>query len=510
MKASHRVSSSRNWAGRALFGALLALLTACGGATDDDGVDKNSSTKTKGKDEDAGAQQNSAKDESEQGDDEATTDDEETSDDAPADDKPAGDDPPSADDTATPAGDDTSTDTEPVDPTKPSNTTDPADPNTDPASPCTLTSKTVSTTYCTTQETCNNDYMYSSCSDLGTGAWSCSCYNSVRSNAYELTGVNAESACGVARDLCLQGVTPTFEGEADCTTSYQTTSSTYCELQKQCSQKAEVKDGVTALSTAAYSSYCSGTEGALSCQCSGPVGTRYFQVNGADGSTACDSSLELCSSSLDPAAVSETTCTTSTSSVSGDNCTIQKSCTNNISLDGGATVEVVDSPYTSCTRSTAGNLGCYCTANGRAVSFDLQSGAVGADACEESFAICDATEAIEPSGEITCERLSQTADSSICNATLQCTQSADVGGTKIGVYGSLYTYCSLTTTGEWTCSCSSGTNSTTFTYAVGDDPWESCSAASEACRDQVEVQIAPVNSGMTAPGGIALPIANTK
>lgn len=507
MKALNQASIGRVFGGSVLLPALLMSLIACTGSDSD-----SAKTDDKSNESDASAQESVEKDDP--ADDESNGE----SDAAPADDDQESD-PPKTEETTEEPPDETeepvvtdedTTDQPTSDPTTDDPTTnEPPAPETDaggqteetdaaptgtvtpidPPADCTVTNKTISTTYCEVYETCGASSMYSYCTDGGSGTWNCSCSGGALSGSYALTGVEAETACEVTRDLCLQGVAPDFGADTDCTTSYQSSSATYCDLEQTCAQSAEVSEGVTALSSAYYTSDCSDLgDGSMSCQCSGPLGTRYFTVSGTDGTTACEASVALCS----PSADIETTrdCITSTQSVNSGSCSMELSCENTLQLEGGATATVTDAPYASCSLTNE-KLACSCSANGRLLSFELQSGSEADTACEESLEICNVTDAIQPEGEIVCDTPSQTASTTSCSSTVQCTQPAVVNGTKIGVYGTVYTSCSNVSEGEWTCSCQSGNSSTAFNYQAPDgaDPWDACTGASEACKERVNVQI---------------------
>jgi hypothetical protein len=490
MKALNQASIGRVLGGSVLLPALLMSLVACTGSDSGSGKTDDKSNESDASAEAPGEKDDQADDESDEKSDAAAAEDDEESDppktEETTEDPPEEtDDPTETDDETTvertdePSTDEPSTDEPPdteTDGGGASDDPDAAPPGTvtpiDPPADCTVTNKTISTTYCEVYETCGANSMYSYCTDGGSGTWNCSCSGGALSGSYALTGVEGDTACEVTRDLCLQGVAPDFGADTDCTTSYQSSSATYCDLEQTCAQSAEVREGVTALSSAYYTSDCSDLgDGSMSCQCSGPLGTRYFTVSGTDGTTACEASVALCSPSTDV----ETTrdCITSTQSVNSGSCSMELSCENTLQLEGGATATVTDAPYASCSLT---NEKLACEAD---------------TACEESLDICNVTDAIQPEGDIVCDTPAQTASTSSCSSTLQCTQPALVNGTKIGVYGTVYTSCSNLSEGEWTCSCQSGNASTAFNYQApeGADPWDACTGASEACREQVNVQI---------------------
>lgn len=356
---------------------------------------------------------------------------------------------------------------------------------------CDLITKSVSSTYCELQEICGDTAVYSVCNEATADSWTCSCGGGAGGSAtYALSGVTGETACGVTQDLCKQGVSPEFDSEPDCSTTYRSATTTSCQFQQTCSQSASVAEGVTALSSASYTSYCSDLgDGSLSCTCTGPRGSRYFDVSDLTGETACEAGMELCLPGAADIGPVSSECTTTTETASPESCSIQLACTNTVQVGEGS-AQTSDAPYSTCTLNANDELVCSCASSGRTLTFELQSGADGTAACEQSLDVCEVTEALERSGNVECDVTAQTVSTTTCQSTVQCKQSSTVNDVKIGVYGTVSTYCS-NIEGEWSCDCGSGTASAAFKYqpVEGTDPWDACAEASLVCRQQVGVQI---------------------
>lgn len=487
MKISSRASAVGRLSGRVLVGALFAFVAGCA----DDGGDTDAEQQaTSDAGPGASGQEDAApsKDETTTDDDEVTTDgDEATTDD----DEVTTDDEATTDDNTSPVSPDTT-----AAPDSGANETDGESTLTGTVTPldspteCDLITKSVSSTYCELQEVCGDTSVYSSCSASTDDSWLCSCSGGARSGSYQLAGATGETACGVVRDLCMQGVSPVFDSELDCSTSYRSATTTSCQFQQTCTQSAAVGDGVTALASANYTSYCSDQgDNSLGCTCYGPGGTHYFDVTGLTGETACEAGMELCLPREAASAPVSSDCATSYENVSEDACTLQRTCTNTVDL-GEGTAQFSDAPYGSCSRNANDELTCSCSANGRTRAFELQTGADGTTGCAQALDVCETTEAIQPSGEVECDATAQTVSTSTCQSTVQCKQSSTVNGVKIGVYGTVSTYCT-NIEGEWTCDCASGTSNSAFNYlpAESADPWDACTEASTVCRQQVGVQI---------------------
>lgn len=487
MKISSRASAVGRLSGGVLVGTLFVLVAGCsddgGNAEVEQQPNQDAGPSVSGQKDAAPSDDNATTDGDETTtDDEATDGDEATTDDG--DETTTDDDKPQTnpDTTAAPDAGGTETSDEPV----LSGTVTPIDSPTD----CDLITKSVSSTYCELQEVCGDTSVYSSCSSSTDGSWLCSCSGGVSSGSYQLAGATEETACGVVRDLCMQGVSPDFGSELDCSTTYRSATTTSCQFQQTCAQSADLGNGVTALASASYTSYCSDLGGGyLNCTCYAPTGSHSFDVTGLTGETACEATMGLCvSSEADDAPVTKD-CATTYESASADTCSLQLACVNTFDL-GEGTAQTNNSPYANCSRNDNDEFVCSCSSNGRGLSFDLLTGADGTNGCEQALDVCDTNEALKPSGAIECDATAQTVSTSTCQSTLQCKQAATVNGVQIGVYSAVGTYCT-NFDGEWTCSCTSNTTSSAFNYqpAEGMDPWDACTEATTACRQQVGVEL---------------------
>jgi hypothetical protein len=125
---------------------------------------------------------------------------------------------------------------------------------------------------------------------------------------------------------------------------------------------------------------------------------------------------------------------------------------------------------------------CTCYNTARSYTFEFAS-----PLCVDAMAVCESSEELVPEGPIECGVTSQSASTGSCNANVQCTQDATVGGVVVGMTGNIYTYCNPTDEG-WSCQCQSNTDVATVDVAA-DDAWTACTEAAAQCPDLVEVEV---------------------
>jgi hypothetical protein len=121
--------------------------------------------------------------------------------------------------------------------------------------------------------------------------------------------------------------------------------------------------------------------------------------------------------------------------------------------------------------------------------------------CTDAQTLCSSTEEIVPEGEITCAPYSRSSSIGYCDALLECTQSATVGGTTLGLLGNMGASCSEISAGVWSCSCYASTSSQPFELQ-GTEAEDVCAEAVGSCPDRVELVIGAGGGvvGMPVPG----------
>jgi hypothetical protein len=476
----------------------LSFVASCGGESDDGGRQEGPLNG-----EDAGAEED---DDRGRGDDDAADEDDDNADDdeAPSDDDAEPE--PDADDDANPSDDDA----EPVRP-EPEPTPEPApEPNPSPtpvtpaAEDCMPISLSTTTTSCDIREQCTNAYKYTYCSETTTGEWSCQCSDGFV--GYQLE-VSANSApCEVVAEACPDIGASALSGELSCELELQSSTVDYCETQERCSQSVELNPDISVVQSAyRYTSCYTDGAGGLTCSCSGPNGSRSFVIADATAPTACGPASALCSGS-DFAVVSPETCTVNYEYAGSGYCQRQQTCSETVAVDGvEATLTGTESG--SCSTNAEGGATCSCYNSARNYSFEIDVPADDPATCLTAMSVCDSNEAPVAEGPIECTLISQSASTTSCNTSTQCTQDAVVEGLTIGLYGTMYTYCQPDGD-SWLCTCSSGVSSANVTVAA-EDAWAACTDATAQCPDLVDVQVTTGGSNCYSGTGadIAIPCA---
>jgi hypothetical protein len=133
----------------------------------------------------------------------------------------------------------------------------------------------------------------------------------------------------------------------------------------------------------------------------------------------------------------------------------------------------------------------------RSVRFGLEV-ASSAAACTQAGAVCQTDEEIVPEGPISCTRANQSASQAYCDASIDCSQDAVVGGTTIGIHANMYTYCQQSGS-EWLCQCQSNVEQTSFTVEAPSG-WDACSVAADECPEMIGIDISASGNGYSPYG----------
>jgi hypothetical protein len=363
-------------------------------------------------------------------------------------------------------------------------------PSVGPPTNCRVSSQSFSPGSCSLGFECESGYLTTSCYDQGSfgGAnaggvgWACTCSSSSGNQNYELSGAKDLAACEAVTDLCVSGE-PGPAGPVDCEPRFEARAASQCQLQRVCKQELEGASGVSVATTNGVYCQDDGT-GRLLCTCSNQPYQYY--ADGKDGMTACDALLDYCDDPVTPTFGNAEDCRPQYQSSGAANCELQSRCLRTSEIDEGIYVVQNDYVQSSC-RSGADGLA-VCTCQNAIGLFELEQETpfAAGTSCNEAIAVCQNIANVEPDGEPVCTNISQSAQGTYCNATLDCAASATVDGTTLSLHGYISLSCGADSSG-WTCSCSSGAEYQTVAVQ-GQTAWDACNNASKACEDAIEVQ----------------------
>jgi hypothetical protein len=388
-------------------------------------------------------------------------------------------------------------------------------PSVGPPTNCRVGSQSFSPGSCNIGLECESGYLTTSCYDRGSfggfrssgGAdsggigWGCTCSSSSGDRNYELSGVQDLAACESVTDLCLSGE-PNPGGPVQCEPRLEARSASQCQVQRVCTQELEGASGVSVATT--DNVYCQddGT-GRLLCSCNNQPYQYYAE--GKDGTTACDVLLDYCDDPVTPTFGIAEDCRPQFQSSSTTYCDMQSRCLRTSEIDDGIYVVQNDYVSSSCRPGEDGLSVCTCQSSIGVFELQQETPFAAGTSCNEAITACQKIANVEPEGDPVCTNVSQSAQGTYCNATLDCAASATVEGTTVSLHGYISLSCNAESSG-WTCSCASGTESQAITVQA-ETAWDACSNASQPCQDAIEVQFGN-SGGMGAGGffGVPMPI----
>jgi hypothetical protein len=349
---------------------------------------------------------------------------------------------------------------------------------------CTPVSTSSTIDSCSLELSCENGYSYTSCYNQRTGSWSCECASRTgQFQTYDITGVVGLAACQTVSDICSDGSFPQIEGPEECKPQFESRTATYCELQQSCTRSLAITDAVNA--TIARQRYvsCSGVNaGRLDCYCNNGLNV---QVEGQDGTEACDTVVELCDNP-DVEPTGPVTCTTETQGAGPSYCSTIHRCSQPLEVGGGVIAVSVGTRSVSCTESMGGAL-CDCSDQTNYLRFFSELSASDIATCNQFAESCPAVDELGLNGPLTCAPNSQQGDVQFCNINIECSQAGTLGDQPIRAFGSINGYCQPLN-GVWSCSCNSGTESASVEVEA-DGGWDACTELVDLCPDLVDVQI---------------------
>lgn len=256
----------------------------------------------------------------------------------------------------------------------------------DPAT-CEETYRSTSRDWCELQLECNEQHLYAYCSSDGSDAHYCECGGNFGYQSYQFEGLDSTDPCQTVLDVCTSGEELTFDGEPQCVTDYQSASNASCDLGIQCTQSAQLGEGVSATLSEYQSAYCSDNGGNWYCQCSQGGGYATFDYqNPPGGLDTCNSALGLCDSVADAVPEGPVECERTYQSANDQWCDAQIQCTQDAVI-GDLTIGVHAEIWTNCEQTSDTSWACSCNAGNDSVSFEVES-EDGWETCNVAAEMC--------------------------------------------------------------------------------------------------------------------------
>jgi hypothetical protein len=272
---------------------------------------------------------------------------------------------------------------------------------------CTEPSMTVSTDYCDISQVCSiavpiadgvsavqQTYSNTSCSRyygytpegmMVDGTLQCWCSDNNISKSYIVTGIPASSAC---TQLQLCGDNPSIVlPEPTCEITNNSSSTTYCDLQRQCSQSVTTPEGGTVdVSQYEYAS-CQISGGIGSCSCQNSSRYLSFGMDVSASSEACSVAMSVCDSDEEILPEGEISCATSSQSAGQDYCNAQIECGQE-AVVSDTTISMRGYMQVSCSPTgDEGSFQCSCSSNVDSAQLNVEA-STDWDACSAAAEQC--------------------------------------------------------------------------------------------------------------------------
>ncbi|MDH5675586.1 MAG: hypothetical protein OEZ06_25915 [Myxococcales bacterium] len=215
------------------------------------------------------------------------------------------------------------------------------------------------------------------------------------------------------------------------------------------------------------------------CYCENGFSFQEYRLSGASGSAACTAVADFCASGESPTG-SDLTCTPRYAEQGPEYCSKEVECSSSVDLGGDVSAETLEWRYTWC-NVVGGIWSCECNSNREYIRIEFSDSQSNPQVCSDVSDICTSGD-IEVTSDPVCTFRNQWVDRGWCDAGLQCSQDALVGGQEAQVFSDRWVSCSLTSSDTWECSCNTGATATTY-QLTGDDAWSLCTAAGERCAD---------------------------
>jgi hypothetical protein len=200
---------------------------------------------------------------------------------------------------------------------------------------------------------------------------------------YLVSGIPATSAC-LELQLCSDEPSVVLP-EPTCMVTNESTSNSYCDLQRECSQTAETADGVTIDVTQYEYANCSFSNGEATCSCQGGVRNLYFGMDIGSTAEACGDAIAVCQTEDDIVPEGEITCSTASQSSGQGYCSASIDCAQDAVVNG-TTISVHASMNASCTPD-GDAYACSCSSNVASASLQVEADTEW-DACSQAATEC--------------------------------------------------------------------------------------------------------------------------
>lgn len=329
------------------------------------------------------------------------------------------------------------------------------------------------------------------CSEAGLDTWECNCVVNGVTLSYAITGQSGLDNCDAAESICAQAPPVEFSEPPICAPVTRSASDVTCDEQIECQGKVQLASGIDAVRRETMNVFCKGgtvePDFLYYCSCSrGEL--RSFQVRDFDSAKGCGPITSLCQNGVNP---TEVRCEPDAAQVTERGCTRSELCSRPVSVDG-AEFEVVVRDELSCGVAQGG--GARCTCQGARLDFEFVADAPDAGACDRASRVCHPPEPIELEGEPACAVAMESASEAQCTATLDCTASARVGEDALRLHGQLWIDCRLDApSSSATCTCLGADESAVEFDA--EDAWDLCGRAAEVCPERVAPEFGLVRPG---------------
>jgi hypothetical protein len=251
---------------------------------------------------------------------------------------------------------------------------------------CTTLYRTSDRDYCDLELDCSGNYTYVWCDTWQSGYWTCMCDSRGGYQNFELVGFSGGDACVYIASLCAGGGQIEFTGEPECALTYEELGSDWCNIQQECTQSAEIAEGVSVVSREYQDTWCENYDEAWTCSCNTRGTSMSFDFPAsAEAAEVCRDALGICAGEA-VEVEGPRQCTRSYQSASPEWCDAQLDCTRTASVDD-MEIQVHEYMYTSCGLESEEVWSCECGVGTESTSFELSSSDAWST-CEEASATC--------------------------------------------------------------------------------------------------------------------------
>jgi hypothetical protein len=248
--------------------------------------------------------------------------------------------------------------------------------------------------FCDLALECPAGYVDTWCDSRGAGSYDCTCYSRYGYLNLELTGMSGVDVCAYVANLCTDSSSMEleFDEPAQCALSYQDTGTDYCSIEQECTQSAEISDGVSVVLRERQYNRCELDDDAWTCSCNVGFSEMEEAANisfdlpaSMDAADVCPDAMEICSAG-DIELQGPRECSFSYQSASTQYCDAEQDCTRTGIVDD-TEIQVHESLYASCQQEAEDEWSCNCGIGTESMSFSLSSPDAWST-CEEASATC--------------------------------------------------------------------------------------------------------------------------